>query len=133
MTSRRASSQDSSRLQKTGITKMNLLIMNLSESIHQGDIEAMSKQLSTKMLKLIMKLSQKVVGPMKVKYSCLISTGLTCGRGQLRAKSVKLAPNNRKMIKEILNCSVTMVKKLLLTNSSQIGRLKDRRKRPEEG
>jgi hypothetical protein len=39
------------------------------------------------------------------------------------AKSVKLTPNNRKLIKEILNCSVTLAKKLLLTNSSKIGRL----------
>jgi hypothetical protein len=31
-------------------------------------------------------------------------------------------PNNRKLIKEVLNCSVTLVKKLLLTNSSKIGR-----------
>jgi hypothetical protein len=60
---------------------------------------------------------------MKLKCSCLISAGLTCGRGQLRAKSVKLAPNNRKLIKEILNCSVTLVKKLLLTNSINLGRL----------
>jgi hypothetical protein len=63
---------------------------------------------------------------MKLKCSCLISAGLTGGRGQLRAKSVKLAPNNRKLIKEILNCSVTLAKKLLLTNSSKIGRLSSR-------
>jgi hypothetical protein len=93
--------------------KTNLLIMNLSESIHQGDIGATSKQLGTKRLKLTTKLSQKVIGLMKLKCSCLISAGLTCGRGQLRAKSVKLAPNNRKLIKEILNCSVTLVKKPL--------------------
>jgi hypothetical protein len=105
---------------------MKLLIMNLSESIHQGDIGATSKQLGTKRLKLITKLSQKVVGPMKLKCSCLISTGPTGGTGQLRAKSVKLAPNNRKLIKEILNCSVTLVKKLLLMNSSKIGRLGSR-------
>jgi hypothetical protein len=103
--------------------KMNLLIMNLSESIHQGDIGAMSKQLGTKRLKLITKPSQKVIGSMKLKCSCLIFAGLTGGRGQLRAKSVKLAPNNRKLIKEILNCSVTLAKKLLLMNSSKIGRL----------
>jgi hypothetical protein len=60
---------------------MNLLIMNLSESIHQGDIGAMSKQLGTKRLKLIMKPSQKVVGPMKLKCRCLISIGLIGGRG----------------------------------------------------
>jgi hypothetical protein len=45
------------------------------------------------------------------------------GRGQLRAKSVKLMPNNRKLIKEILNCSVNLAKKLLLTNSRKIGKL----------
>jgi hypothetical protein len=100
--------------------------MNLSESIHQGDIWAMSKQLGTKRLKLITKLSQKVIGPTKLKCSSLISAGLTGGKGQLRVKSVKLAPNNRKLIKEILNCSVTLAKKLLLTNSSKIGRLSSR-------
>jgi hypothetical protein len=97
--------------------------MNLSKSIHQGDIRATSKQLGMKRLKLIMKPSQKVIGPTKLKCSCLISAGLTGGRGQLRAKSVKLAPNNKKLIKEIFNCRVTLVKKLLLTNSSKIGRL----------
>jgi hypothetical protein len=102
---------------------MNLLITNLSESIRQGDIGATSKQLGTKRPKLIMKPSQKVVGPMKLKCSCPISAGLTGGRGQLRAKSVKLAPNNRKMMKEFFNYSVTLAKKLLLTNSSKIGRL----------
>jgi hypothetical protein len=115
------SSQDSSRLQKTGIMKTNLY-----ESIHQGDIGATSKQLSTKRLKLIMKPSQKVVGPTKLKCNCLISAGRTGGRGQLRAKSVKLAPNNRKLVKEILNCRVTLAKKLLLTNSRKIGRLASR-------
>jgi hypothetical protein len=104
--------------------KTKLLITNLSESIHQGDIGATSKQLGMKRLKLITKLSQKVVGPTKLKCSCLISAGLTGGRGQLRAKSVKLASNNRKLIKEILNCSITLAKKLLLTNSS--GRLASR-------
>jgi hypothetical protein len=63
---------------------------------------------------------------MKLKCSCLISVGLTGGGGQLRAKSVKLVPNNRKLIKEIINCSVTLAKKLLLTNSSKIGRLSTR-------
>jgi hypothetical protein len=85
-----------------------------------------SKQLGTKRLKLIMKPSQKVVGPTKLKCSCLISAGWTCGRGQLRVKSVKLTPNNRKLIKEILNCRVTLTKKLLLMNSSKIGRLASR-------
>jgi hypothetical protein len=100
--------------------------MNLSESIHQGDIGAMSKQLGTKRLKLITKPSQKVVGPMKLKCSCLISVGLIGGRGQLRPKSVKLMLNSRKLIKKILNCRVTLAKKLLLTNSNKIGRLTNR-------
>jgi hypothetical protein len=56
---------------------------NLSESIHQVDIGATSKQLGTKRFKFITKPSQKVVGPMKLKYSCLISAGLIGGRGQL--------------------------------------------------
>jgi hypothetical protein len=85
-----------------------------------------SKQLGTKRLKLIMKLSQKVIGLTKLKCSCLIFAGLTCARRQLRAKSVKLTSNNRKLIKEVLNCSVILVKKLLLTNSSKIGRLSSR-------
>jgi hypothetical protein len=126
MTSRRASSQDSSRLQETSITKTNLLITNLSESIHQGDKRTTSKQLGTKRLKLITKPSQKVVGSTKLKCSCLISAGLTSGRRQLRTKSVMLTPNNRKLIKKVLNCSVTLAKKLLLTNSSKIGRLSSR-------
>jgi hypothetical protein len=79
----------------------------------------MSKQLGTKRLKLITKLSQKVVGPTKLKCSCLISAGLTSGRRQLRVKSVKLTSNNRKLIKEVLNCSVTLAKNLLLMNSSK--------------
>jgi hypothetical protein len=85
-----------------------------------------SKQLGTKRLKLITKLSQKVIGLTKLKCSCLIFAGLTGGRRQLRAKSVKLMPNNRKLIKEVLNCSVILVKKLLLMNSSKIGRLSSR-------
>jgi hypothetical protein len=105
---------------------MNLLITNLSESIHQENIRAMSKQLGTKRLKLITKPSQKVIGPMKLKYSCLISAGLTSGRRQLRAKSGKLTPNNRKLIKKVLNCSVTLAKKLLMMNSNKIGRLSNR-------
>jgi hypothetical protein len=82
--------------------------------------------MGTKRLKLIMKPSQKGVRPTKLKCSCLISTRLTSGRRQLRVKSVKLTPNNRKLIKEVLNCSVTLAKKLLLTNSSKIGRLSSR-------
>jgi hypothetical protein len=106
--------------------KTNLLIMNLSESVHQGHIGVMSKQLGTKRLKLTRKLSQKVVGLMKLKSSRLIFVGLTSGRRQLRAKSVKLTPNNRKLIKEIINCSVTLSKKLLLVNSNQVRRLSSR-------
>jgi hypothetical protein len=106
--------------------KTNLLITNLSESIHQEDIRATSKQLGTKRLKLITKPSQKVVGLTKPKCTCLISVGLTSGRRLLRAKSVKLTPNNRKLIKEIHNCSVTLAKKLLLTNSSKIDILSSR-------
>jgi hypothetical protein len=79
-----------------------------------------------KMLKLITQLSQKVIGPTKLKCSCLISAGWIGGRGQLRAKSVKLVPNNRKLIKEVLNYRVTLAKKLLLTNSNKIGRLASR-------
>jgi hypothetical protein len=124
--SRRASSQDSSRLQKTSITKTNLLITNLSKSVHQGDIGATSKQLGTKRLNLITKRSQKVVGLTKLKCSRLIFAGLASGRRQLRAKSVKLTPNNRKLIKEVINCSVNLSKKLLLANSNKIGRLSSR-------
>jgi hypothetical protein len=97
--------------------------MNLIERVHQGDIGVTSKQLGTKRLKLITKLSQKVVGPMKLKWSCLISVELTSDKRQLRAKSVKLTPNNKKLIKEVLSCSVTLAKKLLLMNNSKIGRL----------
>jgi hypothetical protein len=61
-----------------------------------------------KRLKLITKPSQKVVGPTKLKCSCLISARLTGGRGQLRAKSVTLA------------------KKLFLTDSNKIDRLTSR-------
>jgi hypothetical protein len=100
--------------------------MNLSESIDQGDIGATSKQLGMKRLKLIMKLSQKVIGTTKLKCSHLIPTGLASGRRQLRANSVKLTQNNRKLIEEVLNCSVTLSKKLLLTNSSKIGRMSSR-------
>jgi hypothetical protein len=78
------------------------------------------------MLKLIMKLSQKVIGPTKLKCSRLIPTELTSGRRQLRAKSVKLTQNNRKLIEEVLNYSVTLSKKLLLMNNSKIGRLSSR-------
>jgi hypothetical protein len=80
MTSRRVSSQDSSKLRKSSVTKMNLLITNLSESVHQGDIGVTSKQVGMKRLKLITKASQKVVGPMKLKCSRLIPTGLASGK-----------------------------------------------------
>jgi protein required for attachment to host cells len=76
---------------------------------HKGDEQAAGHELITK-------LSQKVVGPTKLKCSCLISAGLTSGRRQLR---VKLTSNNRKLIKEVLNCSVTLAKNLLLMNSSK--------------
>jgi hypothetical protein len=79
-----------------------------------------------KRFKLITKPSQKVVGLTKLKSSCLISAGLTSGRRQLRANSVKLTPNNRKLIKEVLNCSVTLEKKLLPMNRNKIGRLSSR-------
>jgi hypothetical protein len=123
---RSASSQDSRRLQKASSTKISLLITNLSKSIHQGDIVTTSKQLGMKRLKLIMKLNQKVVSPMKLKCNRLISVGLTSGRKQLRAKSVELMPNNRKLIKKVINCSVTLSKKLLLMNSGKIVRLSSR-------
>jgi hypothetical protein len=86
----------------------------------------MSKQLGTKRLKLITKPSQKVVGPTKLKCNRLISAGLASGRRQLRVKSVKLTLNNRKLIKEVINCNVTLWKKLLLANNSKIGRLSSR-------
>jgi hypothetical protein len=79
-----------------------------------------------KRLKFITKLSQKIIGQTKLKGNRLISAGLASGRRQLRAKSVKLTPNNRKLIKEVINCSVTLSKKLLLMNSSKIGRLSSR-------
>jgi hypothetical protein len=100
--------------------------MNLSKTIHQRDIGATSKQLGAKRLNLITKSGQKVVSLMKLKCSHLISTRLASSRRQLRAKSVKLTPNNRKLIKKVFNCSVTLLKKLLLMNISKIGRLSSR-------
>jgi hypothetical protein len=105
---------------------MSPLIMNLGKCVHQGDLGAMSKQLGTKRLKLITKLSRKVISPMKLKCNHLISARLASGRRQLRTKSVKLMPNNRKLIKEVINFSVTLSKKVLLTNSSKICRLSSR-------
>jgi hypothetical protein len=99
MTSRRASNQDSSKPQKINIMKMNLLIMNLSESVHQGGIGVTSKQLGMKRLKFITKPSQKVIGLMKLKCGRLILVGLASAKRQLRTKSVKLMPNNKKLIK----------------------------------
>jgi hypothetical protein len=86
----------------------------------------MSKQLCMKRLKLITKPSQKVIGSMKVKFIRLIPTGLTSGRRHLRVRSVKLTPNKNKLVKKVLNCSITLSKKLLLMNSSKIGRLSSR-------
>jgi hypothetical protein len=74
--------------------------MNLNKSAYQGDIGATSKQLGMKRLKLITKSGQKVISPMKRKCSRLISVGLASDRRQLRAKSVKMMPNNRKVIKK---------------------------------
>jgi hypothetical protein len=76
---------------------MNLLITNLSEIVHQGD-RGDEEAAGHEEVKLIMKPSQKVVGLTKLKCSRLISVGLASGRRQLRAKSVKLTLNNRKLI-----------------------------------
>jgi hypothetical protein len=95
--------------------------------LQKASITKTSKQLGTKRLKLITKSSQKIISPTKLKCCHLISAGLASGRRQLRAKSVKLTPNNRKLVKEVINCSVTLSKKLLLTNSSKIGRLSRRK------
>jgi hypothetical protein len=46
--------------------------MTLSKSIYQGDTRVMSKQLSTKRLKLISKPSQEVTRASKLKGSLLI-------------------------------------------------------------
>jgi hypothetical protein len=83
----------------------------------------MSKQLSTERLKLITKPSQEVIRVTKLKSSLLMLAWLTSGRRQLRTKSVDLTPNNRELIEEIINGSITLVKKLLLTNSSKKSRL----------
>jgi hypothetical protein len=72
MSSRRARSQDRRRLEEASNTKMNLFIMNLNKSIHQGDTEVMSKQLIMKRLKLIMKQSQEFISVMKLKSSLVI-------------------------------------------------------------
>jgi hypothetical protein len=72
MSSRRARSQDRRRLEEASNTKMNLFIMNLYKSIHQGDTEVMSKQLIMKRLKLIMKQSQEFISVMKLKSSLVI-------------------------------------------------------------
>jgi hypothetical protein len=82
-----------------------------------------SKQLSTKRLKFITKPSQEVIGASKLKGSLLILAWLTGGMRQLWTKSIDLAPNNRELIKESINCSITLTKKLLLMNSCKKSRL----------
>jgi hypothetical protein len=72
MSNRRGSSQDRTRLQEASIMKMNLLIMNLSKSIHQEDTWVTSKQVGTERLKLITKSSEEVISPMKFRSSILI-------------------------------------------------------------
>jgi hypothetical protein len=72
MSNRRGSSQDRRRLQEASIMKMNLLIMNLSKSIHQEDTWVTSKQVDTERLKLITKSSEEVISPMKFRSSILI-------------------------------------------------------------
>jgi hypothetical protein len=65
----------------------------------------MSKQLSTKRLKLIMKPSQEVIRAIKLKSSLPILACLIGDRRQLRTNSVNLMQNNRELIKEIINGS----------------------------
>jgi hypothetical protein len=52
--------------------KTSLLIMNLSNSIHQRNTRVTRKQLSTERFKLIMKPSQEVIRAMKLKSNILI-------------------------------------------------------------
>jgi hypothetical protein len=70
-----------------------------------------------------MKPSQEVIHAMKLKSSLLILAWLASGRRQLRTKSVNLMTNSRVLIKESINSIITVVKKLLLTNSSKKSRL----------
>jgi hypothetical protein len=105
MSSWRTSSQNKRRPQQASIPKMSLLITNLNKSM--------------KRLKLIMKLSQKVIGVSKLKGSLLILAWLISGRRQLRTKSVDLTPNSRELIQESINCSITLAKKLLLMNNNK--------------
>jgi hypothetical protein len=80
-------------------------------------------QLSTERFKLITKSSQEVISASKLKSNLLILARLIGGRGQFKAKSVDLEPNNRELIEESINYSITLVKKLLLKNSSKKSRL----------
>jgi metal-dependent HD superfamily phosphatase/phosphodiesterase len=70
----RATNQERKRLQETRITKMGILVTDIGKSIHQEDKKVMSKQLITKSLKLITKMSQKVISVMKLMCSLLIPT-----------------------------------------------------------
>jgi hypothetical protein len=98
---------------------MSLLITNLNKSIHQWNTQATSKQLSTERLKLITKPSQEVIHATKLKSGLLILAWLKSGWRQLRSKSVNQTPNNRELIEESINSIITLVKKLLLTNSNK--------------
>jgi hypothetical protein len=115
----RTCSQGRRNPQEASILKMSLLITNLSKIIHQWNTRVMSKQLSTKRLKLIMKLSQEVIRVTKLKSSLLILAWLLSGRRQLRINSVNLMPNSKELIEESINGIITLVKKLLLTNSNK--------------
>jgi metal-dependent HD superfamily phosphatase/phosphodiesterase len=70
----RATNQERKRLQETRITKMGILVTDIGKSIHQEDKKVMSKQLITKSLKLITKMSQKVISVTKLMCSLLIPT-----------------------------------------------------------
>jgi len=61
-----------------------------------------------------MKTSQKIVDAPKLKVALLLPAGLTSGRGQLRTQCVKLTPHTRELVKELLNCSITLLQQLLL-------------------
>jgi hypothetical protein len=104
--------------------KMCLLITNLSKSIYQGDIRVMSKQLGPKRLKLIRKQAESGSHKCDEAQVQPFDPYMTASwRRQHRTKSVELALNNKELIKEVINYSVTLLKKLLLTNSSMVGRL----------
>jgi hypothetical protein len=53
---------------------MGILVTDIGKSIHQEDKKVMSKQLITKSLKLITKMSQKVISVTKLMCSLLIPT-----------------------------------------------------------